>query len=144
MGLLSLLFGRRRNSNKGSLLIRGEGDFLFEIVGERNYQEILDAVCGGKCTDGHEKLIAVTLIPEPTNPHDRNAVKVDMAGHTVGYLSRADARDYLAELTAAGYAGFEAQCRAHIVGGWKDARSEGHYGVKLDIEMPPDFVFAPD
>lgn len=146
MGLLSFLFGSKSSAQrvKGSLLIRGEGDFLFDIVGEANYQDILDAACGGKCEDGHEKLVAISLIPEPTNKYDRNAVRAVLAGHTVGYLSRADARDYLAELAAAGFAGFDAQCWAHITGGWKRSRSEGHYGVKLDIEMPPDFVFAPD
>jgi len=30
----------------------------------------------------------VKLIPEPTNPHDRNAVAVYIAGELVGYISR--------------------------------------------------------
>jgi hypothetical protein len=33
-------------------------------------------------------------VPEPDNAFDRNAVMVEIDGHTVGYLSRAEARRY--------------------------------------------------
>lgn len=32
----------------------------------------------------------VKLIPEPKNPHDKNAVAIHIAGELVGYISRAD------------------------------------------------------
>jgi hypothetical protein len=34
------------------------------------------------------------LIPEPTNRHDRNAIKVVLGGKHVGYLSRKHATEY--------------------------------------------------
>jgi hypothetical protein len=35
------------------------------------------------------------LVPEPTNPHDANAISVQIDGHLIGYLSRATAQEYL-------------------------------------------------
>jgi hypothetical protein len=34
------------------------------------------------------------MIPENDNPHDRNAVRVEVEGRHVGYLSRETAKDY--------------------------------------------------
>lgn len=40
----------------------------------------------------------VRLVPEPTNPHDRNAVKVMIAGAHVGYIPSEKAKHYRAVL----------------------------------------------
>lgn len=34
--------------------------------------------------------IVCALVPEPTNPHDSKAVRVDVVGHHVGYVPRAE------------------------------------------------------
>lgn len=67
---------------------KGHGDYAQEVVGESNYQPALRAIQASKDKPFHR----ARLVPEDTNPYDDHAVRVDVAGHTVGYLSRADAR----------------------------------------------------
>lgn len=68
--------------------VRGHGEYGQEVVGESNYQPALRAIQASKDKPFHR----ARLVPEDTNPHDNLAVRVDVAGHTVGYLARADAR----------------------------------------------------
>jgi HIRAN domain len=66
-------------------------DEMVNVVGESNYQPAIRKACGWKPgTDTHFECFA-ELVPEPTNLHDPNAVRVDINGTCVGYLSRADA-----------------------------------------------------
>jgi len=76
-----------------SLDIRAEviHDELVNVVGESNYQPTIREACGWEPgTDTHFECFA-ELVPEPTNRYDPNAVRVDINGACVGYLSRADA-----------------------------------------------------
>ncbi|HTY04005.1 MAG TPA: HIRAN domain-containing protein [Rhodocyclaceae bacterium] len=41
---------------------------------------------------------ALTLVREPENPHDRNAVRVEWRGRVLGYLPRAENRSVAAEM----------------------------------------------
>lgn len=118
--------------------IEGEGTFEFDIVGEGNYQDALDAIAGPKCADGVEYECEATLVPEPSNPHDANAVVVQIESCTVGYLPRAVAQEWNAMLGRMGRVGGSITVDAMIIGGWRRERrngtiSEGAYGVKLDI-----------
>lgn len=45
---------------------------------------------------------ALTLIREPDNPHDRNAVRVEWRGRQLGYLPRAENRAVAAEMDGGG------------------------------------------
>jgi hypothetical protein len=67
---------------------RGHGEYAQEVVGESNYQPALRAIQASKDKPFHR----ARLVPEDANPFDNLAVRVDVAGHTVGYLPRADAR----------------------------------------------------
>lgn len=108
----------------------GDGSFSFEIVGEAFYQAALERIAGGKTEDGVEVETPALLVPEPTNPHDHNAVAVQIFGHTVGYLSRPNAARY-----RAAHGLIPASCTALIVGGWdRGPEDQGHFGVKLDID----------
>jgi len=76
-----------------SLDIRAEvvRDEMVNVVGESNYQPaIRKACCWESGTDTHLECFA-ELVPEPNNRYDPNAVRVDIDGACVGYLSRADA-----------------------------------------------------
>lgn len=42
----------------------------------------------------------LTLVREPDNPHDRNAVRVEWQGRQLGYLPRAENRAVAAEMDA--------------------------------------------
>jgi hypothetical protein len=153
MGLLDFLFGkppapvvarpdiRPTPTAAGPVALAGTGDFDHEVVGESFYQDALDAFCGGKCEDGHDKVCSVTLIPEPTNQYDKNAVAVLIGGKKVAHLSREDALDFHADMRRLGAAGQAAVCRGRVNGGWRRPRKggevqEGHYGVELDLDWP--------
>lgn len=93
------------------------------VRGESHYQDALSDLCGGKIEGGHKFACEADLVPEPDNPHDPNAVAVFIQGRKVGYLPRQSARRF-------GKAA--KRCPAQIVGGWRDASGEGHFGVELD------------
>jgi hypothetical protein len=65
-----------------------EGDELVRVVGTSHYQEALLAL-SGRTGDEVVRLEAVAvLVPEPANPHDPDAIKVEIDRCLVGYLSR--------------------------------------------------------
>lgn len=133
MGLLSRLFGGSRQ-NKAVANLPGPGTYAIDVVGESNYQVALEAICGGRTDDGHDITVMATLVHEDDNPHDNKAIRVDIDGETVGYLSRKDARQYRKKIAEAGCPGIVATCSAMIVGGWDHGGGDiGHFGVKLDL-----------
>lgn len=67
------------------------GDIRVDVVGESHYQPAIRAACDWKPHKDTMFHCIAELIPEPTNPHDRNAIKVAINGACVGYLSRQDA-----------------------------------------------------
>ncbi len=133
MGLFSWVFGEEKKT-KLIANLPGPGTYSLDIVGESKYQAVLSAICGGCTEDGHEKLVEATLIHEDDNPYDNKAIRVDIRGKTVGYLSRENARQYREKLREAGYPCMIATCSAMIVGGWdRGDGDKGYFGVKLDI-----------
>jgi hypothetical protein len=133
MGLFSQLFGGTKKPETIANL-PGPGTYSLDIVGESKYQSTLEKICGGRTEEGHEKIVQATLIHEDDNPYDNKAIRVDIDGMTVGYLSRENAREYRTRLKEAGHPGITATCSAIIVGGWdRGARDRGHFGVKLDL-----------
>jgi len=133
MGLLSWLFGGSKPSNPLANL-PGPGTYSIDIVGESHYQRALESICGGRTEDSQRKEVVATLVHENDNPHDNKAIRIDISGKTVGYLSRDNARDYRKKLKEAGHPGITATCSAIIVGGWdRGSGDKGHFGVKLDL-----------
>ena len=132
---------QRRKGNQAS--IRGQDVFLsgpdlfeIDVVGESHYQEALEFMCGGKSRKGADLVVLATLTCEGNNPHDPNAVRVDIGKFTVGHLDRINAQEFRQRLVQAGAAGCMAYCRARIVGGWyKSAEDQGYFGVKLDLPV---------
>lgn len=107
------------------------GSFKVEVVGESNYQAALERICGGRSRDGAEKYVTATLVPEDSNPYDENAVRVDIGGVTVGYLSRHAAKTYRKRL---GASVGSRDCAAVIRGGWERGRKDrGDFGVRLEL-----------
>ena len=110
--------------------VEGPGTFAVDVVGESQYQHVLAAAAA------EGPLVLATLVLEDANPHDDQAVAVHINGARAGYLSRANARLYRADLAAAGDPRLIVRCRAKIVGGFETARGErAHFGLKLDL--PP-------
>jgi hypothetical protein len=70
------------------LKARPTGTFGVEVVGESHYQENLEAICGPRTENSVDLTVQATLSPEGDNPHDPQAVRVEIHGKLVGYLSR--------------------------------------------------------
>jgi hypothetical protein len=133
-----LLRGRFGQANGPSVQrhLPGPGTYEFDIVGESKYQHALETICGGRTEDSAEHITEAVLYLEDSNPHDKLAVRVDIDGQTVGYLSRKDARYYRQQLKQLGHERIVCRCDAMVVGGWRRSRTDqGHFGVKLDLPV---------
>lgn len=108
------------------------------VVGESNYQEDLQRLIG--FIDGDQQPVkedgfTAELILEDDNPYDRgNAVRVDIDGHTVGYLSRNDAADYRQSLSLLKVGRAVGVCSAIIAGKWNEEVESLLFGVLLDLD----------
>ncbi|WP_409464056.1 HIRAN domain-containing protein [Amycolatopsis sp. GA6-003] len=119
-------------------LVSLSDDGRLGVVGESYYQEALRLVAGGRRIGaGFEEHLPVTavLVPEPENPWDEDAVRVDvLAGSRtvkVGYLSRDRAAEYQPELLELGVKGVLGTCPARITGG-----GDKYYGIYLHLAGP--------
>jgi hypothetical protein len=119
----------------GVVRLPGPGLFALEVKGESHYQKNLEAICGPRTDEGEDRQVIATLIGEDDNRADPNAVRVEIAGYQVGYLSKPDAVGYRQALRVAGYPVLPvASCDARIRGGWQRRNGDtGHYGVWLDV-----------
>lgn len=108
-------------------------------MGESHYQKNLRALAGPPTEDGVSVEMLATLIPEPTNRYDRNAVRVEIGGLIVGYLDRDTAVDFGERLRALGHPGRSVTVPAVISGGWdRGGADRGMYGVRLDLVINSD------
>lgn len=137
--------GRRPSASQrrsvSAHLLTGHDDL--ELVGELSYQAALWRLSGGAGGDRIRCDAVAVLVPEPTNPHDPNAIGVHIDGYLVGYLPRGVAQDYLPGLRhlmskLGGYIAL----RGVIVGGGYYADGPGRLGVWLEHD-PADFGIAP-
>jgi hypothetical protein len=116
--------------------LRGPGGFAVEVVGVSRRQQALAAIVERHGRSGRTVTTDAVLVLEDTNPHDANAVRVEIDGEMVGYLSRDNARRYRADLAAVGQPQASVRCKARIVGGFETPSGErAHFGVRLDL--PP-------
>lgn len=112
------------------------GEFSQEVVGESFYQEALDLIAGGRDEHGADLIVDVRLVPDPHNPYDANAVRVEVRGHLVGHLDRETARRFQKECLALFGSVCECACAGKIRGGWyHDERDQGSFGIYLDVRI---------
>lgn len=101
MGIIKRLFGDEPEPPSQHVLsakdtrwvedVERFGDIRVDVVGESHYQPAIRTACNWKPGDDTLFHCMAELVPEPTNPYDRNAIKVTIDGACVGYLSRQDA-----------------------------------------------------
>jgi hypothetical protein len=114
-----------------------------EVVGEASYQSVLWSLCGSSPGDRVRHEIIAVLVPQPENPHDRNAIAVCVEGEIVGYLPRQLAAAYISPLRRLmSSAGAHVALRGVIVGGGHRDDGPGRLGVWLDHD-PTEFGVAP-
>lgn len=112
-----------------------DGDELVNVAGESHYQEALRSI--SKPTTNAEVRFEVLAVlrPDPENPHDPNAVRVEIEGELVGYLSRDDAvayRPLSKKLLSTGKVG---RCEA-MIAGRGGAGGTSNLGVFLRLPPP--------
>ncbi len=93
------------------ILLKGHGQYAVPIVGELYHQDVLKQICGGLSEPMKCK---ASLAFEDANPRDPGAVRVDIEGNKVGYLSREMARIYREIMLAEGYPQAVGQCEAIV------------------------------
>lgn len=104
---------------------RLHGRELINVAGESHYQDALRAI-----TRGEPRLNTdAALIPEPDNPHDPNAIRVEIDGRKVGYVPRSKAEAYGPVVREPAERGRTAVCEAMISG------RDGIYGVFLKLPV---------
>jgi hypothetical protein len=131
MSLFTKLFGEQE-----TVFIDGGGEFDQEVVGESHYQNHLKKICGGYKRRGNRKEVFARLHYENNNPHDKQAIRVDINGKTAGYLPREDARYYRKRIEKVGQEGIVISCNAIIFGGKKFGfLRKTHFGVLLDLPL---------
>jgi hypothetical protein len=114
--------------------LQGPGKFAVEVVGASRRQDAIEAIVERHGRSGRTVIADAALLLEDSNPHDANAVRVEIDGALVGYLSRDNARRYRADLAAAGTPDATVRCKARIVGGFETETGErAHFGVRLDL-----------
>ena len=107
--------------------------YAYNIVGEQSYQNNLKKIAGPKEEESKFFECYAKVSSEPFNQYDKNAVKVEINGLLVGYLSRGEAAKLAGKVVNKTVA-------AVIDGGWKDEESTGSYGVKLAINNVNDLI----
>lgn len=109
--------------------LQGDGSFSQEVVGELAYQETLNnfAEYLKKEHPGEDEILVLVEL-EPTNSFDKNAVRLEAASATVGYIPRQEAEQFGQELKTLGG---KATCSAKFL--FSDL---GHHGLRLDVERP--------
>lgn len=143
MGWFSRLFGTggtpaapRRRPAPRLLAGKSNGYFDRDVVGESHHQDRLLSVCGGYRRDFQEVPVRAWLHLEDDNPHDANAVRVDIAEGPVGYLPANVAKRFRRELAKADIS-MPVEVAAQVVGGWRTNQHDaGSFGVKLDFLFP--------
>jgi len=109
-----------------------------KVVGESNYQDNIKTVIGF-IDEGDQQVkedeLEASLILEDDNEYDRgNAVRVDMDGYTVGYLTRDDAKAYRRSLDQLRLTDAVGICKAVVNGKWNDEVETLVFGVLLDLD----------
>ncbi|CAG0966473.1 hypothetical protein MTYP_01020 [Methylophilaceae bacterium] len=105
-----------------------------DVVGESHYQRALEKLAGEHGPRGASTKCTAWLVPEDDNPYDNKAVRVDIEGHTVGYLDRDEARTFRRRLGAKKLTGQPTTCDAVIRGGYERNGKKMSYGVSLEIK----------
>ena len=132
--LFSLKVPEKPSSRKDIVVLTGIARFDIEIAVEEHHQGALEAICGPRKPRDVNRFEAARLILEEKNPQTKNAIRVEVRGKLIGYLSPEDAVVYRRLLIARDKPNATGQCQIAIRGGWvsSDGR-KGPYEVWLDL-----------
>lgn len=125
-------------------LVPSDGE-AYEVVGESRYQDGIRRVLRERESDSDPSPLSAMLIPEPRNPADHSAVRVDLfhneAVEKCGYLPRDQARQWHGPLLRNADEGYVTVMTARVFGG---SPQKPFYGVWLgheSLNVSPDAVW---
>lgn len=99
---------------------------------DQDLQEAMRSLVPGLMPEGGKRVTA-TLVREPSNPDDPDAVMILVDGKHVDYLSRTDALEFQPLLQTLEAKGEIAECGARVYG-LEDERSV--WKIRLDVARP--------
>ncbi len=125
-----MLFRKKAKKIYHEAQIRAGGEFDIDVVGESHYQDNLEIVAS-ESGRGWDDDLQAWVVPEPDNPHDKNACAIYIDDLKVGYLRRQNAKEFkelikLLDLDKYSKIGV----KARLVGGTNNKPS---FGVILDM-----------
>ncbi len=116
--------------------VEGNEEFKLPVVGEFHYQSTFEEICGPRTEEGENRVVTAVLILDNTNRYDNNAVRVEVEGKTVGYLSRSDASTFRTRLQNERVTAQHFTCKANIRGGGRsENKKPGMVGIYLDVNL---------
>ena len=108
------------------------GDQQVDVVEVADYQDVLERMAGGRSRSGAMKPVIALLTREPEHPHEKDAVRVDVEGETVGYIEKWNAKSIQPLMLKLQKAQRPAWVRGTIVGGWEDDTGDRNFRIRLD------------
>jgi hypothetical protein len=116
------------------------GQFAFAVDGE-SFQEAIkqllqeNAIAPDEDSAFKAHILTAHLIPDNDNPHDSNAIRIDINSRTVGYLNREQALSFRRRLDEKGLSSQITTCGAMIIVDDDENGKTLSYGIKLDIDL---------
>jgi hypothetical protein len=115
-----------------------------DVHGESHHRAEIEAAVGRR-PEGHQDIVDAALVWEPDNPWDPNAIAVQVAGRTCGYIPKLDAKRYRPVMKWARNQGFVAVVRADVTGGWQlPDQSWAEFGIRLYLASPDQILGRPE
>lgn len=117
-----------------------------EVEGEFAREAELVKVIGGRPLPNRDvelDEVPVTLVPEPDNRHDKNAITVQAKGHVVGYLSRADAIRYQQPIYRIAASGAAAATTARIWASTDAWGGQKKFRARVSVALPEPEMMLP-
>ena len=108
------------------------GDQPVDVVEEADYQDVLERLAGGRSRSGAMSQVVALLSREPGHRHDKNAIRVDVDGETVGYIEKWNAKSIQPLMQKLEREGRPAWVRGTIVGGWDHDQGDDSFRIRLD------------
>lgn len=107
---------------------QGPGVYTVDVVGESQFQDVLEAICGKRSPEGENRFVTASLVI------NQDEIEAQINNRTIGFLREQVTPHFIKKLKQAGYPKVNVICDANIRGGWvRPDGSTGHYGVWLDL-----------
>ncbi len=112
-----------------------------DVVGESKYTRQLQALLPKRLPDGGlDVTVPVTVVHDPGNKYDSNAVEVRASSGVIGFLAREDAESYAPRLAGLQSEGLTAATTARVWGSnredWDSGGQRFFGSVRIDLPLP--------